>query len=127
MIITELDRLLKRTLIDRPAVTRPDERIPEEIALQFRVADLTLHWTGTDDTTPPGHIIAAGHDPFGDLRVFLWVGNTPADDAYRGSLLIKHHQAVAAYGPSGSYVTGLGDQTALLARLADNGLRRTND
>ncbi|MFD9123814.1 hypothetical protein [Kitasatospora sp. NPDC059571] len=94
--------------------------------MQFRVADLTLHWTGTDDTTPPGHVIAAGHDPFGDLRIFLWAGNAPDDDAYRGSLLIKRHQTVAAYGPGGDYITGLGDQTALLARLADNSAHQKN-
>ncbi|PBC71045.1 hypothetical protein BX265_5613 [Streptomyces sp. TLI_235] len=92
--------------------------------MEFRVADLTLHWTGTDDTTPPGHVIAAGHDPFGDLRIFLWSGSTPDDDAYLGSLLIKYHRTVAAYGPDGAYVTGLGDQTTLLALLADNGSRR---
>ena len=99
-------------------VTRAAGHTTEETAVQFRVADLTLHWTGTDDTAPPGHVIAAGHDPFGDLRIFLWIGSTPDDDAYRGSLLIKYHQAVAAYGP--------GDQTTLLARLADDGEREAN-
>ncbi|GAA4881191.1 hypothetical protein GCM10023235_71810 [Kitasatospora terrestris] len=95
--------------------------------MQFRLTDLTLHWVGIDDTTPPGHIIAAGHDPFGDLRIFLWVGSTPDDEAYRGSLLIKRHRAVAVCGPDGSYVTGAGEQTAHLARLADNGVPQADD
>lgn len=87
--------------------------------MQFRLADLDLRWTGTDDTTPEGHVIAVGLDPVGNTRVFLWAGQQPADEHYRGSLLLRENGAIA-YGPRGSYVTSTGEGHAeMLARLAD--------
>lgn len=86
--------------------------------MQFRFADLDLKWTGVDDTTPDGHVIATGFDSLGNIRVFLWAGDAPSDDAFRGSLLLKDGRVAGAYGPRGAWVASSGDQTALLARLA---------
>lgn len=91
---------------------------------QFRIADLDLHWTGVDDATPPGHIIANGYDPVGNLRVFLWEGDRPTDDNYRGSLILTDRSATA-YGPRGGYVKGIGGHAELLVALVDNHARST--
>lgn len=92
----------------------------------IRLADLTLSWAGTDGTTPKGHTLAVGTDRAGLLRVCLYAGDTPSDNAFRGSLLIppdNHQQRflpdrTTAYGPGGGFVTSIGDHTAMLARLA---------
>lgn len=97
--------------------------------MSIRLANLNVDWSGTDATTPEGHILAVGLDQAGHLRVALYAGSTPNDDAYRGSLLIppdNHGQRylpdrTTAYGPGGAFVTAVGDQTAMLARLADRG------
>lgn len=92
-----------------------------------RLADLTLVWTDTDDTTPAGHTLVHGVDSRGIHYLCLYAGDTPSDDAYRGHLLIppdNHSQQhlpthTTAYGPGGAFVTSIGDHTAMLARLAD--------
>ncbi|CAK7288557.1 hypothetical protein [Streptomyces misionensis] len=93
-----------------------------------RLADLTPVWSGTDDTTPAGHVLVHGIDSAGLHRLCLYAGDTPSDDAYRGHLLIppdNHGQdflpsRTTAYGPGGAYVTSTGDHTFMLARLADH-------
>lgn len=86
---------------------------------QFRLADLDLRWTGTDGTTPPGHVIAVGRDPLGNTRIFLWANDKPDDSQYAGSLLITD-EATFAYGARGGYVSSgaHGDQKSMLNRLA---------
>ncbi|MFD5899060.1 hypothetical protein [Streptomyces sp. NPDC060366] len=93
----------------------------------IRLDDLNIRWTGTDSTTPDGHVLVLGTDRLGSLRVCLYVGAAPSDDHFRGSLLIPpdgHQQAhmparTTAYGPTGAWVTSIGDQTSMLARLAN--------
>ncbi|WP_405461640.1 hypothetical protein OG786_29390 [Streptomyces sp. NBC_00101] len=95
--------------------------------MTIRLADLAISWTGTDATTPDGHVLVLGTDQLGMLRLCLYAGDTPSDDQFRGSLLIPpdgHGQAflptrTTAYGPTGAYVASNGDQTSLLARLAN--------
>ncbi|MFD9868540.1 hypothetical protein ACFXI8_27225 [Streptomyces niveus] len=94
----------------------------------IRLADLDIRWTGTDSTTPDGHVLVLGTDRLGSLRLCLYAGATPSDDRFRGSLLIppdRHQQAhmptrTTAYGPRGAWVTSNGDQTSMLARLANH-------
>lgn len=86
--------------------------------MQFRLADLDLRWTGTDSTTPAGHVIAVGYDPLGNLRTFLWAASTPSDETYCGSLLMREDRPTIAYGPRGSYITSTGGQTTQLDLLA---------
>ncbi|KOG78709.1 hypothetical protein ACZ90_70685 [Streptomyces albus subsp. albus] len=95
--------------------------------MSIRLADLDIRWTGTDDTTPDGHVLALGTDSAGLLRLCLYAGDTPADDQFRGSLLLPsdgHRKSflptrTTAYGPGGAWVTSGGDQTSMLARLAN--------
>ncbi|MET9053329.1 hypothetical protein ABZW50_19505 [Streptomyces bacillaris] len=95
--------------------------------MSIRLADLDVRWTGTDDTTPDGHVLVLGIDTAGLLRLCLYAGDTPADDRFRGSLLIPpdgHRQTFLptrtnAYGPGGAWITSSGDQTSMLARLAN--------
>jgi hypothetical protein len=92
----------------------------------IRLADLDIRWTGTDGTTPDGHVLALGTDRLGVLRLCLYAGAVPTDSHFRGSLLIPpdgHQQAhlptrTTAYGPTGTYVTSNGDQASMLNRLA---------
>ncbi|MYU24615.1 hypothetical protein [Streptomyces sp. SID8352] len=92
----------------------------------IRLADLDVRWTGTDNTTPTGHVLVLGIDSLGMLRVCLYAGDAPSDATFRGSLLIPpdgHTQRylptqTTAYGPTGAFVTSIGDQTAMLNRLA---------
>lgn len=95
---------------------------------QFRLDQLDLRWTGTDGTTPPGHVIAVGYDPLDNLRTFLWADDEPSDDTYCGSLLMREHGPTVAYGPRGGYVTSTGDQTTQLDLLAhEHAERATNE
>ncbi|MDP9953147.1 MULTISPECIES: hypothetical protein [Streptomyces] len=95
--------------------------------MSIRLADLNIRWTGTDDTTPDGHVLALGTGSAGLLRLCLYAGVSPADDQFRGSLLLPpdgHQQTflparTTAYGPGGAWVTSSGDQTSMLARLAN--------
>ncbi|MGW9401462.1 hypothetical protein [Streptomyces sp. NPDC055642] len=95
--------------------------------MSIRLADLTVRWTGTDSTTPAGHVLVLGVDSLGVLRLCLYKGSQPDDATFRGSLLIPaegHNQRhlptrTTAYGPTGAFVTCHGDQTAMLQRLAD--------
>ncbi|MFE7485481.1 hypothetical protein [Streptomyces sp. NPDC057552] len=95
--------------------------------MSTRLADLDIRWTGTDDTTPDGHVLALGTDSAGILWLCLYAGNTPADEQFKGSLLIPPDgrkerflpTRTTAYGPTGAYVTSSGDQTSMLARLAN--------
>ncbi|WP_405824159.1 hypothetical protein OG705_29010 [Streptomyces sp. NBC_00838] len=92
----------------------------------IRLADLNVHWLGTDDTAPDGHVLVLGTDTLGVVRLCLYTGDTASDGQFRGSLLIPpdgHEQAhlptrTTAYGPGGAWVTSKGDQTSMLARLA---------
>ncbi|HEY9371881.1 hypothetical protein [Streptomyces sp.] len=93
----------------------------------IQLVDLDVRWVGTDSTTPAGHVLVLGVDTLGVLRLCLYKGATPDDSTLRGSLLIPpdgHGQRhlptrTTAYGPTGAYVTSVGDQTAMLQRLAD--------
>ncbi|RZF02918.1 hypothetical protein [Streptomyces albidoflavus] len=93
---------------------------------RIRLADLRIHWTGVDDTTPKGHVLVSATDSTGSLRLCLYAGTVPSDDSFRGSLLIpsdNHGQnflpsQTTAYGPTGAFVSTHGDQTDMLARLA---------
>lgn len=95
--------------------------------MSIRLADLDIHWTGTDTTTPTGHVLALAIDGTGLLRLCLYAGDEPADEGFRGSLLIPpegHGQRslptrTTAYGPGGGYFTSTGDQTSMLAQLAN--------
>ncbi|MFI5739173.1 hypothetical protein ACIA9I_12460 [Streptomyces anulatus] len=95
--------------------------------MSIRLADLDIRWTGTDDTTPDGHVLALGTDNAGLLRLCLYAGEAPADDQLRGSLLITpegHQEAflptrTTAYAPGGAWVTSSGDQASMLSRLAN--------
>ncbi|MGW1154483.1 hypothetical protein ACWD45_24765 [Streptomyces rubiginosohelvolus] len=90
--------------------------------MSIRLTDLDIHWTGTD-----GHVLVLAIDTAGLLRLCLYAGGTPADAQFRGSLLIPpdgHQQTflptrTTAYGPGGAWVTSAGDQTSMLARLAN--------
>jgi len=93
---------------------------------QFRLAQLDLRWTGTDDTTPAGHVIATGLDPLGNVRTFLWAGDQPDDANYRGSFIHSSWEATA-YGPDGGYVRGHGDSSDMLTALVESYARRTNE
>lgn len=89
----------------------------------IRLADLDIRWTGTDDTTPDGHVLVLGVDDVGNTRLCLYRGDKPADDQFRGSLIIPPDnpgslRRTAAYGPTGAHVTSLGDQASMLNRLA---------
>jgi hypothetical protein len=86
----------------------------------FRIADMDVHWSGVDDTTPAGCCAALGIDPLGNVRVWLFRGETPADDRFLGSLLIPRREngIVTAHGPTGAYVASSGTQADLLVRLA---------
>ncbi|MFJ1647997.1 hypothetical protein [Streptomyces sp. NPDC088258] len=87
----------------------------------IRLADLDIRWTGTDGTTPDRHVLVLGVDILGNTRLCLYAGDSPADDAFRGSLVIPPPDrlgGMVAYGPTGAHVTSLGDQTSMLARLA---------
>lgn len=86
--------------------------------MQFRLADLDLRWTGTDDNTPARHVIAVGLDPLGNTRTFLWAGDKPSDDTYRGSVLHGDRNQVA-YGPRGGYAGNGAPLSVLLADLAN--------
>ncbi|MFD3999860.1 hypothetical protein [Streptomyces rubiginosohelvolus] len=95
--------------------------------MSIRLTDLDIHWTGTDATTPDGHVLVLANDTAGLLRLCLYAGDTPADAQFRGSLLVPpdgHQQTflptrTTAYGPGGAWVTSSGDQTSMLARLAN--------
>ncbi|MFJ9037974.1 hypothetical protein ACIRF8_15445 [Streptomyces sp. NPDC102406] len=92
----------------------------------INLADLDVRWTGTDSTTPAGHVLVLGVDSLGVLRLCLYKGTQPDDNAFRGSLLIpldghgQRHLPIrtTAYGPTGAFVTSVGDQEAMLHRLA---------
>lgn len=86
--------------------------------MKFRLADMDVRWSGVDDTTPPGHCLASGLDPHGNVRVWLFKGVEPSDEGFRGSLLIPSSGPAVGYGPTGTFVAGHGDHTAMLARLA---------
>ncbi|WP_406224997.1 hypothetical protein [Streptomyces anulatus] len=94
--------------------------------MSIRLADLDIRWTGTDDTTPDGHVLVLGIDNAGLFRLCLYAGETPADEQFRGSLLIPpegHKEPflptrTTAYNAGGGWVTCFGDQTSMLARLA---------
>jgi hypothetical protein len=94
---------------------------------KFRLADMDVRSVGVDDLTPPGHCIATGLDPVGNLRVWLFEGNAPADETYRGNILIPQNAEglVMAYGPRGAYARSGRDQAELLQYLAD--LERAED
>lgn len=90
--------------------------------MSIRLAELDIRWTGTDDTTPEGHVLALGVDSVGNCRLCLYEGAEPDDAAFRGSLLIPPMNGTGgavAYGPAGAHVTSIGDQTTMLARLAN--------
>ncbi|MFE3484797.1 hypothetical protein [Streptomyces griseus] len=95
--------------------------------MSIRLADLDIRWTGIDDTTPAGHVLALGTDSAGLLRLCLYAGDAPADERFRGSLLIppENHTEpflptrTTAYNAGGGWVTCFGDQTSMLARLAN--------
>ncbi|MFE1473534.1 hypothetical protein ACFW6N_06765 [Streptomyces cyaneofuscatus] len=90
--------------------------------MSINLADLNIRWTGTDDTTPNGHVLVLGTDSVGNLRLCLYEGTEPDDAKFRGSLLIPpmgRPGGTVAYGPAGGHVTSIGDQTSMLARLAN--------
>lgn len=89
---------------------------------KFRLADMDVRSVGVDDLTPPGHCIATGLDPIGNLRVWLFAGSEPSDEGYRGNILIPENTegVILAYGPRGSYVQSGRDQAELLKRLAES-------
>jgi hypothetical protein len=91
---------------------------------QFRLSEVDVRWSGTDDTTPPGHCIATGLDMFDNLRVWLFEGREPSDAGYKGNLLLPRPEGspiVSAYGARGAYVRSGHDQTELLKFLAERG------
>ncbi|MEW2070021.1 hypothetical protein [Streptomyces sp. NPDC007346] len=95
--------------------------------MSIRLADLDIRWTGTDDTTPAGHVLVLAIDNAGLLRLCLYAGDAPADDQFRGSLLIPpegHKQSflptrTTAYNAGGGWVTCFGTQDSMLAQLAN--------
>lgn len=88
--------------------------------MSFRLADMTVMWSGVDSTTPLLHSIALGRDPLGNIRVWLFASDTPQDDKFLGSVLIPNGRGarLIAYGPTGAYVRSGGTQQELLAHLA---------
>jgi hypothetical protein len=93
--------------------------------MQFHFATSDIRWEGRDSTTPEGHYLARGLDAHGDMRVWLFVGDSVTIDGYRGSILVPRPESGGrpiAYGPRGGYVTSQGDTAAMLARLAANPL-----
>ncbi|MFI2078594.1 hypothetical protein [Streptomyces triculaminicus] len=88
----------------------------------IRLTNFNIHWTGVDDSTPPGHVLALGTDHLGNFRLCLYQGNEPTDEGFCGSLLIPpdgSNSKTIAYGPRGGYVTSSGDEASMLARLAE--------
>ncbi|MEU7631651.1 hypothetical protein AB0C34_16925 [Nocardia sp. NPDC049220] len=88
---------------------------------RFNLSDVTIHWSGRDSTTPPGHYIASGVDSLGNLRVWLFKGDKVSVDGYRGNILYPETGFPTACGPTGGYVTSQGDSAAMLAQLAQEG------
>lgn len=88
---------------------------------KFHLAEQDVRWSGVDDTTPPGHCIASGLDPVGNLRVWLFASDEPSDDTYRGNILLPKSvgSAATAYGPTGAYVKSGFDSTELLQHLVE--------
>jgi len=87
---------------------------------RFRVADATITWHGTDDTTPPGHVIATGSDSLGSCYLWLFKGSEPTEEAFVGSILIPHRagQIPIAYGKGGGFAGTVADTKDALAKLA---------
>jgi hypothetical protein len=87
---------------------------------QFRLSEVAVRWSGTDDNTPDGHCIATGKDTLGNHRVWLFTGDEPSDDGYRGNILVPASAGVilTAYGPTNAYVASGWDEAKLLNRLA---------
>lgn len=86
----------------------------------FRLASQTINWQGVDSTTPAGCSLAVGTDPMGNMRVWLFRGETPTDDQLLGSLLMPQdpgRPAIAYRGQNGYLASGY-DQTELLTKLA---------
>lgn len=97
----------------------------------FRLADIEIRWSGTDDTTPPGHCLATGRDRLGNHRVWLFTGDTPTDEGFCGSLIVPAVERggqvrsgrTSAYTPGGGWLTSGGDQADQLAHLAERAAR----
>lgn len=90
--------------------------------MRFRLADVTVHWTGVDDTTPAGHCLVDGTDPLGRRNLFLFAGTTPSDEAYRGRVQLPAvglSATAIAYKAQGGFAGSGNDTSALLARLVD--------
>lgn len=91
--------------------------------MRFRLSDVTVHWSGVDDTTPAGHSLVHGTDPLGRQNLFLFAGDTPSDEAYRGRVqmpaISESFWGNTAYGPRGTYVGSGKPAEELLARLAN--------
>lgn len=89
--------------------------------MRFRLADVTVHWSGVDDTTPAGHCLVHGTDPLGRQNLFLYAGDEPSDDGYRGRVQLPAAGLSAtaiAYKAGGGFAGSGNDTSALLARLA---------
>lgn len=88
---------------------------------KFLASNCTVTWHGTDDTTPPGHIIATGTDSLGTIYLWLFKGDEPIDEAFVGSILIPDRagQTPTLYGRGGDFAGIVTDTRAALARLAE--------
>jgi hypothetical protein len=86
----------------------------------FRLADQTIHWQGVDGTTPAGCSLAVGEDRMGNMRVWLFRGETPADDQLLGNVLMPQEsgRSAIAYRAQNGYLASGYDQTELLAKIA---------
>ncbi|WP_030570255.1 hypothetical protein [Streptomyces aureocirculatus] len=87
---------------------------------KFRAATATVIWSGTDDTTPPGHCIAQGTDSLGVHWLWLFKGATPHDDAFVGAISVPKRagESSVAYGRGGGFVGLATDTKDTLAKLA---------
>lgn len=87
--------------------------------MKFRLDQITPLWTGVDDTTPAGHCLVHGTDPLGRQNLFLYFGDTPSDDGYRGRVQMPFpgQPMATAYDGRGTFCGSGADMSTLLARL----------
>ena len=88
--------------------------------MQMKLSEMTFSWTGVDDDTPSGHVLAIGKDKLGNIRLFLFAGEVPTDEGFRGSVLVpppESPRGQIAYGRSGTYVAHIASAGSTKALL----------
>lgn len=85
----------------------------------------TVHWQGSDSTTPPGHILVQGIDRLGNHRVWLFRGDSTSVEGYCGNMIVRKDARPSIYNHRGTWAgAGFGeDSLAIFTRLAETAAR----